>query len=66
MANFWWGQKQDENTVRQVSWRQMCEAKGNGGMGFKELQIFNEALLAKQGWRIMIEEDSSLHRVFKA
>ncbi|XP_042950136.1 uncharacterized mitochondrial protein AtMg00310-like [Carya illinoinensis] len=66
MAKSWWGQKQDENKVRWVSWSKMCEAKANGGMSFKELQIFNEALLAKQGWRIMTEEISLLHKVFKA
>ena len=37
----------------------MCKAKKEGGMGFKDLQAFNLAMLAKQGWR-MHEEPSSL------
>lgn len=66
IAKFWWGQKKEENKIRWVSWRKMCESKANGGMGFKDLKTFNMALLAKQGWRIHKEEYSLLHRIFKA
>lgn len=44
----------------------MCESKGNGGVGFKDLQTFNMALIAKQSWRIMTEEHSLLHKIFMA
>lgn len=35
-------------------------------MGFKDLRTFNKALLAKQGWRLMQNEDSLLYEIFKA
>ena len=35
-------------------------------MGFKELQKFNEAMLAKQVWRLLDNNDSLFHRFFKA
>ena len=35
-------------------------------MGFKEIEKFNDALLAKQVWRMMNNHDSLCDRVFKA
>ncbi|KAG7963456.1 hypothetical protein I3843_09G118400 [Carya illinoinensis] len=66
MASFWWGQKQDERKLSWISWKRMCESKMEGGMEFRSIQMFNKALLAKQGWRIMHEESSLLHKIFKA
>ncbi|XP_042958008.1 uncharacterized protein LOC122293496 [Carya illinoinensis] len=66
MARFWWGQKSDERKICWLSWKKMCDSKLSGGLGFKNLQLFNMALLAKQGWRIMTQESSLLHRIFKA
>lgn len=36
------------------------------GMSFKELKIFNQAFLAKQGWRILHNENSLLHKIYSA
>ena len=49
IRNFWWGQRKDEKKIVWLSWEKMCEPKANGGMGFKKVQQFNLALLAKQG-----------------
>lgn len=49
-----------------VSWDNMCAAKGEGGICFKDLKTFNMNLLAKQGWGTLNEESSLLHNIFKA
>ena len=44
----------------------MCEAKEVGGMGFKEIEKFNDVLLSKQVWCMINNPDSLCYRVFKA
>ena len=34
-------------------------------MGFKDFGIFNKAMLAKQGWRLLCKPDSLCDRVLK-
>ena len=35
-------------------------------MGFKELQKFNDTMLAKQVWQFLENKDSLFHKFFKA
>ena len=49
-----------------VSWKKLCIPKERGGTGFRDLKDFNLALLAKKGWRILKNQSSLIHRVFKA
>lgn len=66
MRNFWWGQRNHEPKLAWVSWKKMCKSKLYGGMGFRNLQAFNLALLAKQGWRILTNPTSLVAKVYKA
>ena len=44
----------------------MCKSKLNGGMGFQNLQAFNLAGLAKQGWRLISNPNSLVAQIYKA
>jgi hypothetical protein len=41
-----------------VAWDIMLKPKIKGGMGFKDMRIFNQALLARQAWRLLQNPDS--------
>lgn len=47
-------------------WKSLCLLKEEDGMGFRNLNLFNIALLAKQGWRLLTTPNTLTARVLKA
>jgi hypothetical protein len=65
MTRFWWGHKENDRKVAWMNWERMGKAKEIGGLGFRDLECFNSALLAKHGWRLVQNPNSFVARILK-
>ncbi|CAL1372065.1 unnamed protein product [Linum trigynum] len=66
IQNFYWGQRGSEKRVHWVSREGVVVAKEDGGLGFRDLEGFNTALLAKPLWRLHQREGSLIARILRA
>lgn len=63
LTRFWWDAKEGENKISWVSWDKLTLPKRLGGLGFRDIQAFNQALLAKIAWRIITKPTCLLSRI---
>jgi len=66
VRGFWWGSKEGKRKTSWVAWDDMVMPKSMGGLGFRDFESFNLALLAKQAWRTLKEPSSLSSRILKA
>ena len=66
ICRYWWSQQEKENKMHWLSWELLCSRKKKGGLGYRDLHLFNLAMLARQGWRLLIESDSLCAQVLRA
>ncbi|KAL9675214.1 hypothetical protein QQ045_003415 [Rhodiola kirilowii] len=58
ISNYWWSNSKMGRGIFWCKYGKLCEEKLEGGLGFRELSTFNEALLAKQILRLLERPDS--------
>lgn len=65
ISNYWWGSSIDNHKIHWQRWSKLTRPKCDGGLGFRDLALFNQAMLGKQGWRLMVIPESLCARVLK-
>jgi hypothetical protein len=66
MAAFWWGDIEEQNRMHWFTRWRMCIPKKMGGMGFRDPNSFNVAMVVKQVWRLINRPDSLCAQVLRA
>lgn len=66
IRDFWWGDETNKRKVHWIAWEQLILPKSMGGLGFRDMRLFNQALLARQAWRLIQFPDSLCARLLKA
>lgn len=63
---FLWGHELGVKKMHLLNWDKLCKPKKEGGVGLKKFSFMNQAMLAKQFWRISKKPQSLLVKTFKA
>ena len=63
LTRFWWDTADGTKKMCWVAWDKLTKPKAGGGLGLRDIQLFNQALLAKQAWRILTNPTCLLARV---
>jgi hypothetical protein len=66
IRNYWWGSKKGKRKMHWVGWPRILRPKSQGGLDFRDMCMFNQALLARQAWRLINFPNSLCARVLRA
>ena len=66
MSSFWWNSMEHKNKIHWLKSDSLCLPKHLGVLGFKELESFNQALLANQAWKVIQNPNSLIALVLKS
>ncbi|GJZ73076.1 RNA-directed DNA polymerase, eukaryota, reverse transcriptase zinc-binding domain protein [Tanacetum coccineum] len=58
LKNFLWQQNDGTKGRAKVAWKNICKFKQKGGLGLKDLRVWNKAIIAKHLWHIVIDKES--------
>ncbi|KAK5792849.1 hypothetical protein PVK06_033975 [Gossypium arboreum] len=53
MSQIWWTNNEKTRGWNMMAWDRLCYPKGIGAIGFRDMHLFNLALLGRQAWRLI-------------
>ena len=56
--SFLWFGTYDDSRPGAVAWDNLCQPKAQGGLGFRNILIWNQAAVGKQVWAIAQKQDN--------
>lgn len=62
LTHFWWDSNDSTRKMCWVSWDSMTKPKSKGGLGLRDIQAFNVAMLANLSWRLVTQPDNLVAR----
>lgn len=64
--SFWWEHEVGSRKLHLIKWDTICQPRNIEGLGLKNFKTINQALLAKQYWRLQQSPNSLLAKTYKA
>ncbi|XP_074297768.1 putative mitochondrial protein AtMg00310 [Silene latifolia] len=65
LAHFWWAGVKSGRSIHWCSKKFLSLPKREGGLGIRNIECLNQAMLAKHGWRILSDSGSYFAKVFR-
>lgn len=66
MSKFWYSSKNKESSIYWKKWTLLGNTKSKRGLGFRDWEAFNKALLVKKIWRIIKNPKSLAGQILKS
>jgi ribonuclease HI len=66
VCSFWWGEDEMKRKVHWAAWDILTSPKDLGGVRFRDSRLMNQAILARECWRIIKNPNSLCARLLKS